>query len=104
MNFNQITFGGKCIRAPIQRHFGKESRVLAEFVICNRESKEPIFVEVVCFDDEAQKALSYLVRDDHVSVEGKLLQECWIDQRSSEKRCRIKIAARKVFLRMDVET
>lgn len=103
MNFNSITFGGQCARAPIQRTFGKESRILAEFVVCNRESSEPIFIEVIAFDAQAEKALAYLQRNDYVSVEGKILQECWVDSRSSEKRCRIKIAARKVFLKMDVE-
>ena len=97
MEVNAITFGGQCVRSPIPRPYGDKGKILCNLVLVNRSGKNPIFVECIAFDTEADLIASYIEKGDEIIVEGKLAQETWIEQDTNKKRERIKIAVRKSY-------
>lgn len=105
-SLNQVTLMGNITRDPQLRYIGSSQTAIAEFGLAlnegwldkttNQWREKAVFVDVKCFDKNAENASEYLQRGHRCLIEGKLDVEEWNDKETGAKRSKTVIKASRI--------
>lgn len=102
-NLNKVLLIGNLVRDPELRYTPGGAAVCEFAVAVNRrytgkqgDKEETAFLDIVAWARQAEICAEYLKKGRQVFVEGRLTQDRWEDQKTGQKRSRIRITAERV--------
>jgi single-strand DNA-binding protein len=99
MSINKILLGGRLCRDVEVKDIGNDKHVaeLSVAVDCGwGESKKTAFVDVVCWNSQAQFVAKYFKKGSGIYIDGRIEMDTWQDKESGKKRTKLKVVAEKV--------
>lgn len=102
-SLNKVLLIGNLVRDPELRYTPGGAAVCEFSIAVNRkftgkqgEKEEVSFLDIVTWARQAEICAEYLKKGRPVFVEGRLTQDRWEDQKTGQKRSRIRITAERV--------
>jgi len=97
--YNKMIIIGNLTKDP-EIKYGEKGAIGTFRVACNtrisEETKETLFINVICFNNTAENVAQYLNKGSKVFVEGRLRERQWEDQ-SGTKRTTYEVVANRVL-------
>ena len=99
--YNHLTLVGNLTRDPEVKYLQNGTAVCELGLAINEKTKNAsgewvesaIFVDVTCWQKDAENAAKYLSKGSSILVDGRLKMDTWTDRTGGEKRSKLKVTA-----------
>ncbi|NNC88516.1 MAG: single-stranded DNA-binding protein [Akkermansiaceae bacterium] len=105
---NKVMLVGNLVRDPEVRETGN-GKAVANFCLAvdppgggmsrddrNTSAADPIFVDIVVWERNAENASQYLQKGSQVLIEGRLQMDSWKDKESGQARSKLKVCGERM--------
>lgn len=97
---NEINISARVVSDISLRNTNQKSFPVSDFRVVHKhkKAKNPVFIDVEVWGEEAQSVFCNIKRGDLILISGELRCDSWISRETSEKRNKIKITANKISI------